>query len=559
MAAQSLTAGPPAPPMSAPQPPIESPTQAPGSLELAWRVLFASEQRKGYAETRGSAIASRTMAARTGDAIPRGSLTARFSSLPLQAMAPPGSSDPRNLMCRSAGAASYMPLDGGGAIIDGEAVFGHTVQGAMIVGSSASAPSRRPVAQAYVSTNSEDDFSNTISVNGRGFAPGAVLRQAGGPSQGAAVPGVQPASVLMSAWLGPEACGAADTGSMPPQVVQWKPPWKSSMLPQSLQPVSAASAMQQQLAGGLRLSSTAGANDFDMRLQPDVLRLLREEAARAAASVLPRSAGRSSASAAAVNGFVQTQPVAASSSVQAPLNHLFCAVSLARQHQQPAPTRVLIEEPLSPGLTSIPAPGTAPAVPALQTSAQFSQSATVPGVASALVVSPARHRQPVSSAPKPARTGSTLRAEKSGQASSSAASTASTSASTATSSSSSSKASTESSSGGAVSSSSAAMRRSKSMPASEKRASGAQGVESEAPSRSVEKAASQKTGKRTSPSMPKSTAATAAGAGAVAAKKRSKSSSKKLVLPFAYAEDDPRVYHAETCEGRIAPEFLPPF
>jgi hypothetical protein len=55
--------------------------------------------------------------------------------------------------------------------------------------------------------------------------------------------------------------------------------------------------------------------------------------------------------------------------------------------------------------------------------------------------------------------------------------------------------------------------------------------------------------------MPKSTAAAAAGAGAVAAKKRAKSS-KKLMLPFAYAEDDPRVKHVEAAE---APEArLPP-
>lgn len=59
-----------------------------------------------------------------------------------------------------------------------------------------------------------------------------------------------------------------------------------------------------------------------------------------------------------------------------------------------------------------------------------------------------------------------------------------------------------------------------------------------------------------SSSMPKSTAAAAAGAGAVAAKKRSRGS-KKLMLPFAYSEDDPRVGHVECAEGRISPEFLP--
>eukprot|EP00928_Gymnodinium_smaydae_P033407 TRINITY_DN23939_c0_g1_i1.p1 TRINITY_DN23939_c0_g1~~TRINITY_DN23939_c0_g1_i1.p1 ORF type:complete len:643 (+),score=82.10 TRINITY_DN23939_c0_g1_i1:68-1930(+) len=58
-------------------------------------------------------------------------------------------------------------------------------------------------------------------------------------------------------------------------------------------------------------------------------------------------------------------------------------------------------------------------------------------------------------------------------------------------------------------------------------------------------------------SMPRSTAATAAGAGAVAAKKRQKGASKKLVLPFAYADDDPRIFHVESCVGQSSPEFLP--
>jgi hypothetical protein len=56
--------------------------------------------------------------------------------------------------------------------------------------------------------------------------------------------------------------------------------------------------------------------------------------------------------------------------------------------------------------------------------------------------------------------------------------------------------------------------------------------------------------------MPKSTIAAAAGAGAVAAKKRAKAS-RKLMLPFAYAEDDPRVLHVECADGRVIPEFLP--
>lgn len=57
-------------------------------------------------------------------------------------------------------------------------------------------------------------------------------------------------------------------------------------------------------------------------------------------------------------------------------------------------------------------------------------------------------------------------------------------------------------------------------------------------------------------SMPKSTNAAAAGAGAVAAKKRARAS-RKLMLPFAYAEDDPRVGHVESADGRVLPEYLP--
>jgi len=54
----------------------------------------------------------------------------------------------------------------------------------------------------------------------------------------------------------------------------------------------------------------------------------------------------------------------------------------------------------------------------------------------------------------------------------------------------------------------------------------------------------------------RSTATAAAGAGAVAVKKKAKASGK-LMLPFAYAEDDPRVAHVEAADGRIIPEFLP--
>jgi hypothetical protein len=97
----------------------------------------------------------------------------------------------------------------------------------------------------------------------------------------------------------------------------------------------------------------------------------------------------------------------------------------------------------------------------------------------------------------------------------------------------------------------AAIRRSRSMPAPRKSA------EDSAPkpklARSFTRHRALATG--SSSSMPKSTAAAAAGAGAVAAKKRAKSS-KKLMLPFAYAEDDPRVKHVEAAE---APEArLPP-
>lgn len=97
----------------------------------------------------------------------------------------------------------------------------------------------------------------------------------------------------------------------------------------------------------------------------------------------------------------------------------------------------------------------------------------------------------------------------------------------------------------------ASIRRSRSMPASRKSA--------DDPC-SKPKASRASFARRPGPagysSMPKSTAAAAAGAGAVAAKKRAKAS-RKLMLPFAYAEDDPRVGHVECADGRIVPEYLP--
>lgn len=99
----------------------------------------------------------------------------------------------------------------------------------------------------------------------------------------------------------------------------------------------------------------------------------------------------------------------------------------------------------------------------------------------------------------------------------------------------------------------AAMRRSRSMPAPRKSAD--DNVLKPKMARSSF-AARRTAESKNSCSMPKSTAAAAAGAGAVAAKKRAKSG-KKLMLPFAYAEDDPRVGHVESADGRIAPEYLP--
>jgi len=98
----------------------------------------------------------------------------------------------------------------------------------------------------------------------------------------------------------------------------------------------------------------------------------------------------------------------------------------------------------------------------------------------------------------------------------------------------------------------ASIRRSRSMPASRK--STEETCAKPKAARSSFARRSDAPGSRSS--MPKSTAAAAAGAGAVAAKKRAKAS-RKLMLPFAYAEDDPRVHHVECADGRVVPEYLP--
>jgi len=98
-----------------------------------------------------------------------------------------------------------------------------------------------------------------------------------------------------------------------------------------------------------------------------------------------------------------------------------------------------------------------------------------------------------------------------------------------------------------------AMRRSKSMPADKRAGDDSSRKASSGKSHLVR---GRTVGVGSSSSMPKSTASTAAGAGAVAAKKRQKNTSRKLVLPFAYAEDDSRVFHVESCEGIPAPEYL---
>jgi hypothetical protein len=96
----------------------------------------------------------------------------------------------------------------------------------------------------------------------------------------------------------------------------------------------------------------------------------------------------------------------------------------------------------------------------------------------------------------------------------------------------------------------ASMRRSRSMPAPRKSAD-------DCPKPKLARSSfNRRSATHGNSSMPKSTAAAAAGAGAVAAKKRAKAS-RKLMLPFAYAEDDPRVYHVECADGRVVPEYLP--
>lgn len=105
---------------------------------------------------------------------------------------------------------------------------------------------------------------------------------------------------------------------------------------------------------------------------------------------------------------------------------------------------------------------------------------------------------------------------------------------------------------------SATVRRSRSMPA-DKRDDEAQpgGLSSKAPMALL----LSRRGRGSMPmsALPKSTAAAAAGAGSVAARVRKKGSSRKMVLPFSYAADDPRFFHVESTEGRIIPEFLPEF
>jgi hypothetical protein len=54
-----------------------------------------------------------------------------------------------------------------------------------------------------------------------------------------------------------------------------------------------------------------------------------------------------------------------------------------------------------------------------------------------------------------------------------------------------------------------------------------------------------------------SSVAKSLGSSAAIAKKRSKKGSKRLVLPFTYAEDDPRVLHLQRCDGQVVLEFLP--
>lgn len=97
----------------------------------------------------------------------------------------------------------------------------------------------------------------------------------------------------------------------------------------------------------------------------------------------------------------------------------------------------------------------------------------------------------------------------------------------------------------------ASIRRSRSMPAARKSAE-----ESGQKNKTVRSSFARRSAAPGSTSMPKSTTAAAAGAGAVAAKKRARKS-QKLMLPFVYAEDDPRIGHVESADGRIVPEFLP--
>lgn len=94
--------------------------------------------------------------------------------------------------------------------------------------------------------------------------------------------------------------------------------------------------------------------------------------------------------------------------------------------------------------------------------------------------------------------------------------------------------------------SSAAIRRCKSLPATPTVTKKGRGSAKDAHSKAA------------SALLPKSTTSTAAGAGSSAAKVRKKGCSKKMVLPFSYGTNDPRLLHVEQAEGPCCPAFLPP-
>lgn len=107
---------------------------------------------------------------------------------------------------------------------------------------------------------------------------------------------------------------------------------------------------------------------------------------------------------------------------------------------------------------------------------------------------------------------------------------------------------------GIASSGSSAVLRAKSMPAPAEKLRREHGDKGYAATPTLRKGR----GNPGSSSLPRATAAAAAGAGCVAAKVRKKGGlPRKMVLPFSYAVDDPRHYHVESTEGRACPEFLP--